>query len=219
MNIQAVRVKEEEEPMEVDAMVVRDRPITKEMTSPPLMVSHHHFSIKSEDQVLQMHPGAKMADSRLHSLKIEDTFDSKTASKFQFRVKLEDVPGSKMEDQLLLKAKNAERPLSAAKMSNRFLTGAKMEEQFPSGAKLENQLLLGNKVETRLIPGAKMAEQVFPGVKTEEQLFFGVKTEEQFNSGAKMADQCLRAVLWQDMSVNLASTLLHQLSGNDAAKT
>ncbi|XP_077598733.1 uncharacterized protein LOC144213889 isoform X2 [Stigmatopora nigra] len=31
-------------------------------------------------------------------------------------------------------------------------------------------------------------------------------------SGAKMAEQCLRAALWQDMSVNLASTLLHRLS-------
>ncbi|KAG7255068.1 hypothetical protein CRUP_017776, partial [Coryphaenoides rupestris] len=30
--------------------------------------------------------------------------------------------------------------------------------------------------------------------------------------GSKMAEQCLKAVLWQDMSVNLASTLLHQLS-------
>ncbi|XP_034533155.1 zinc finger protein 827-like isoform X2 [Notolabrus celidotus] len=240
VHIHAVRVKEEEEPMEVDTLVVRDRPIKKEMTSPSLMASRHHFSIKTEDQVLsghkngeQMHPGATMADRCLHGLKREDTFDtsSKTAaslvsgaSKLQFRVKMEDhsvsgakmedqlLPGAKMEERLLLKAKNAERPLSAAKMSNRFLTGAKMVDQFPSGAKLENQLLLGNKMESRLIPGAKMADQVFPGVKTEDQLFFGVKSEDQFNSGAKMADQCLRAVLWQDMSVNLASTLLHQLS-------
>ncbi|XP_065806680.1 zinc finger protein 827-like [Labrus bergylta] len=240
VNVHAVRIKEEEEPMEVDTLVIRDRPITKERTSLSPMASHRHYSIKTEDQRLscdnieeQMHPGAKMADQCLHGLKAEDSFytGSKTTdslvtgdNKFQFRVKLEDrgVSGAKMEDQLLsgakmeerllLKAKIAEKPPSAAKMSNAFFSGAKMEDQFPSGAKMENQLLVGTKIETRLLPAAEMADLVFSGVKTEEQLFFGVKTEDQFNSGAKMADHCLRAVLWQDMSVNLASTLLHQLS-------
>ncbi|XP_044039841.1 uncharacterized protein LOC122870111 isoform X3 [Siniperca chuatsi] len=243
-----VRVKEEEEPMEVDTLVVsdllHDPPITKEITPPsPKMASHHLFSIKTEDQGLsgnkmaeQLHPGAKMADQCLHGLKIEDRFytggcqpGSKTAdgvvsgaNKFQFRVKMEPASGTKMEDQLLsgpkmedqllFKAKIAERPFSAAKMSNKFLSGVKMEDQFPSGAKMENQLLFGTKMENRLLPGAKMVDHVFSGVKTEEQLFFGAKMEDQFTSGAKMADHCLRAVLWQDMSVNLASTLLHQLS-------
>ncbi|XP_049423590.1 uncharacterized protein LOC125883390 isoform X2 [Epinephelus fuscoguttatus] len=229
-----VRVKEEEEPMEVDSLVASDlihnRAVPKEITPPPPeMASHHLFSIKTEDQVAeQLHPGAKMADQCLHGLKIEDTFytggcqpGSKTAdsvvsgaNKFQFRVKLEDhgpsgakledrlLSGAKLEDQLLFKAKLAERPFSAAKMSNKFLSGVKMEDQFPPGAKMENQLLFGTKMENRLLPGTKMADHVFSGAKTEEQLFFG----------AKMEDQCLRAVLWQDMSVNLASTLLHQLS-------
>ncbi|KAK9525075.1 hypothetical protein VZT92_017416 [Zoarces viviparus] len=215
-----VRVKEEEEPMEVDTMVasdlVQNRPIPKEIPSPSLkMASHHLFSIKTEDQGLrgkkvaeQLHPGAKMADQRLHGLKIEDTFytggcqpGSKTAhavvsgaNTLQFRVKMEDrgVSGTKMADQLLFKAKIAERPFSAAKMSNKFLSGFKMEN--------------------RLLPGAVVADGVFSGAKAEEQLFFGAKMEDQFSPGAKMADQCLRAVLWQDMSVNLASTLLHQLS-------
>ncbi len=249
MNIHGVRVKEEEEPVEVDTLVVsdlvHDRPITKEITPPSTkMASHHLFSIKTEDHGLsgnkmeeQLHPGAKMADQCLHGLKIEDSFyiggcqpGSKTAdslvsgaNKFQFRVKMEDdgtkmgdqlLSGAKMEDQLLFKAKIAERPFSAAKMSNKFLSGVKMEDQFPSGAKMENQLLFGTKMENRLLPGANMVDRVFSGAKTEEQLFFGAKMEDQFTSGAKMADQCLRAVLWQDMSVNLASTLLHQLSGN-----
>uniref|UniRef100_A0A8P4KQB5 C2H2-type domain-containing protein n=1 Tax=Dicentrarchus labrax TaxID=13489 RepID=A0A8P4KQB5_DICLA len=240
VNSLGVRVKEEEEPMEVDTLVVsdlvRDRPITKEIMTPlSSMASHHLFSIKTEDQSLrgnktaeQLHPGAKMADQCLHGLKIEDTFytggcqpGSKTAdsvvsgaNKFQFRVKMEDhgvsgtkmadqlLSGAKMDDQLLFKAKIAERPLSAAKMSNKFLSGVKMEDPFPPGAKMENQLLFGTKMENRLLPGAKMVDHVFSGAKTEEQLFLGAKVE----------DQCLRAVLWQDMSVNLASTLLHQLS-------
>lgn len=249
MNSHVVRVKEEEEPMEVDTLVVsdlvRDRPITKDLNPPSPMPSRHLLSIKTEDQGLsgnkvaeQSHPGANMADQCLHGLKIEDTFytggcqpGSKTAdsvvsgaNKFQFRVKMEDhsgatmgdqlLSGAKMEDQLLFKAKIAERPFSAAKMSNKFLSGVKMEDQFPSGAKMENQLLFGTKMENRLLPGAKMVDHVFSGAKAEEQLFFGAKVEDQFTSGAKMADQCLRAVLWQDMSVNLASTLLHQLSGN-----
>lgn len=227
-----VRVKEEEEPLEVDTVVaadlINDRPITKDMsTSTPKIPSYHIFPMKTEDQSLrgnkmavQLHPGAKMADQCLLGLKIEDTFfnegrqagfkrgDSVVsgAHKFQIRVKMEDhgtsgtimadqlLSGAKMEDQLLFKAKLAERPFSRAKVSNKFLSGIKTEE-WP-------------------LPGAKMGEQGFSRAKTEEQLVFGAKTEDQFTSGAKMADQCLRAVLWQDMSVNLASTLLHQLSGN-----
>ncbi|XP_078100330.1 uncharacterized protein LOC144513210 [Sander vitreus] len=266
----AVRVKEEEEPMEVDALVasdlVHDQQIPKEMSpASPKMASHCLFGIKTEEEGLcgntvaeQPHPGAKMGDQCLHGLKIEDRFytggcqrgatgaDSAVSAnnKFQFRVKMEDhgvsgtnmadqlLSGAKMDDQLLFKAKIAERPFSATKMSSKFLSGAKMEDQFPSGAKMEdqfpsgakmedqfpsgakmeNQLLFGAKMENQLVFGAKMADRVFSGVKTEEQLFLGAKMEDQFTSGAKMADQCLRAVLWQDMSVNLASTLLHQLS-------
>nr|XP_046236983.1 uncharacterized protein LOC124054707 isoform X2 [Scatophagus argus] len=249
VNRHTVRIKEEEEPMEVDTLVVSDlvheRPITQEITPPPAVGSHRLFSIKSEDQGVSgdkmaelLHPEANMAEQCLHGLKTEDKFysggcrpDSKTAdclisgaNKFQFRVKKVDhgisgakmadqlLSGAKMEDQLLLKAKTVERPFSAAKMSNKFLSGVKLEDQFPSGAKMEDQLVFGTKMENRFLPGAKVVNQVCSGAKTEEQLFFGAKMEDQFPSGAKMADQCLRAVLWQDMSVNLASTLLHQLS-------
>ncbi len=244
MNSHVVRVKEEEEPMEVDTLVVSDRfhdqPITKEITKPSSMGSHHLFSIKAEEGALsgnkateQLHPGAKMVDQCLHGLKTEDRLftegcqsHSKSpesvisgANKIPYRVKMEGhgISGAKMTDQLLFKAKIAERQFSAAKMSNKFLSGAKMEDQFPTGAKMENQLLFGTKTENGLLPGATIANHVFSGAKAEEQLFFGAKMEDQFISGAKMADQCLRAVLWQDMSVNLASTLLHQLSGTTHA--
>lgn len=236
MNSHGVRIKEEEEPMEVSDLV-HDRPITKEIMPPSSVASHHLFSNKTEHQshsgnkmAEQLHPRAKMADQCLRGLKTEDKFytggcqpgsnmaDSLVsgANTFQFRVKMEDhgdLSGAKMEDQLLFKTKIAEQPLSAAKMSNKYLSGANMEDQFPSEAKMEDQLLFGTKMENGLLPGAKMVNHVFSGAKTEEQLFLGAKMEDQFTSGAKMADQCLRAVLWQDMSVNLASTLLHQLSG------
>ncbi|XP_070848961.1 zinc finger protein 827-like [Chaetodon trifascialis] len=214
VNSHGVRVKEEEEPMEVDTLVASDL-VTKEIMPPPSMASHHLFSVKTEDQSVSgsaggelLRPGAKMADQHLHGLKIEDRFyaggcqpgakmaDSVASgvNKLQFKVKMEErgVSGAKMAEQLLFQAKLAERPFSAAKVSNKFLSGVKMEDQLP--------------------PGAKMVDRVFSGAKTDEQLFLGAKMDDQFTSGAKMADQCLRAVLWQDMSVNLASTLLHQLS-------
>jgi len=222
-----LRLKEEEELMEVDT-VAQNLPVTE-------MGSRHLFTLKTEDRGLsgnnmadQLHPGAKMADHCLLGVKAEDRFcvgscqsASKAtvstvsgANKFQYRVKIEDHSVSGVEigshlltgvkDQLPIKTKTAERPFSGAKMSNSFLPEIKMEDHFPSGVMMENQL----------VSGVKMTAQVLSGAKMEEQLFFGAKMEDQFTSGAKMADQCLRAVLWQDMSVNLASTLLHQLSGN-----
>ncbi|XP_013771640.1 zinc finger Y-chromosomal protein-like isoform X2 [Pundamilia nyererei] len=223
VNGHVVRLKEEEEPMEVDT-VAQSQIVTEDVALPaPKKVNHHIFSVKTEDRGLtgnkvaeELHPRAKMADRCLFGLKVEGKFcaegcppvsamaDSAVsgAKQFHFQVNMEDVSGTKMsdhlltgakmEDQLLFKAKFAERPFSGVKVTNKFLSGVKTEDKFASGAKMENQ--------------------VFSGVKMEEQLFFGAKMEDQFTSGAKMADQCLRAVLWQDMSVNLASTLLHQLS-------
>lgn len=220
MNSHGVRIKEEEEQMEVSDLV-HDRPVTKELAQLSMMAGHQLFSNKTEDQIHtsskmaeQLHPGAKIADQCLHGLKTEDTFypggcqavsdtaDSPIsgASMFQFKVKKEDhgdQSGDKMEDQHLFKTKIPEQPFFAAKI----------EDIFPSGAKMEDQLLFGTKMEN------SMVDHVFSGAKTEKQLFLGAKMEDQFTSGPKMADQCLRAVLWQDMSVNLASTLLHQLSG------
>ncbi|KAG7461381.1 zinc finger 827-like [Solea senegalensis] len=217
-----VRVKEEEEPMEVDAVAISDliheRPLATEMTSfPPKMQSCRLFAIKTEEQSLSSNrttehllPRAKMADRCLLGLKMEDGFFPRGphvgteaavgVNEFHFRVKMEAqdgakmaeelLSGAKMEDQFLLKTKHlSERPKLG---HSKCLSGVKMEEAFPSGAKMAD----------RLLPGTNMADQVFSRVKAEEQLFFG----------AKMEDQCLRAVLWQDMSVNLASTLLHQLS-------
>ncbi|KAF7229714.1 zinc finger protein 827 isoform X1 [Nothobranchius furzeri] len=225
VNSHVLKVKEEEEPMEVNP-TTQNQPIMEDLTHSALrMASHHLFTVKTEDQditgdkmVDQLHLGAKMVDQCLFGLKAEDRFSagscqpaSKTtaglvtgANSFQFQVKLEDfsVPGSRMNSPLLngakmddrhpVKAKIAARPFSEVRANKRLFSGVKKEDQFPSGAMMENVF----------IPGAKMAAQVLTGAKLEEQLLFG----------AKMEDQCLRAVLWQDMSVNLASTLLHQLS-------
>ncbi|XP_037116201.1 zinc finger protein 827-like [Syngnathus acus] len=78
----------------------------------------------------------------------------------------------------------------------------KQEGEEISADTLAEQILLRGKTEEETRP------RLFSGVAVEEQQFFG----DQLCSGAKMAEQCLRAALWQDMSVNLASTLLQQLS-------
>ncbi|XP_037537854.1 uncharacterized protein LOC119414775 [Nematolebias whitei] len=205
VNSHVLRLKEEEEPVEVSPVA------QNQLTSEEIMTSHHLFTVKSEDHSLTgSQTGAKMVDQCLHGLQTVCHPASKTttnvingANGFQFRVKLEDLEisemsrhlltGAKMEDNRPANAEIAERPFSGVKM-NKFFSGVKMEDAFLSGASTENGFM----------PGAKMAAQVFTGAKMEEQLFFGANVEEQ----------CLRAVLWQDMSVNLASTLLHQLSGN-----
>ncbi|XP_062239523.1 uncharacterized protein LOC133949612 [Platichthys flesus] len=211
VNCHDVRIKEEEEPMEVDTRAVsdliRDRSGTRDTSSSSPKMANHHLVIKSEDQGLHRnedHEG-KMSEQCLLGLKMEDSFftegsGSKTgdgaasgSSTFPFHgvsgTKMTNLlSGVKMEEQFLFKAKLAERPFSSAK----FLSGVKMEDEFYSGVKMENQLL----------SEAEVMDPVFSRAKAEEQLFFG----------AKMEDPCLRAVLWQDMSVNLASTLLHQLS-------
>ncbi|XP_019711676.1 zinc finger X-chromosomal protein-like [Hippocampus comes] len=85
----------------------------------------------------------------------------------------------------------------------------KVEEEESSAATLAEQILLRGKMEEETQP------RLFSGVAMEDRQFFG----DQLCSGAKMAEQCLRAALWQDMSVNLASTLLHQLSERVAKST
>lgn len=142
----------------------------------------------------------------------------KMASHHLFTIKTEDqgLSGIKMAEQLHPGAKMAEQCLLGLKIEDEFYTGgcqpgSKTADSIVSGA---TNFQFRVKMEDRGISGAKMSDQLLSGAKIEEQLFFGAKMEDQFTSGAKMADQCLRAVLWQDMSVNLASTLLHQLSGN-----
>lgn len=194
-------LKEEEEPMEVDTLD-QNPPITEEMAHSTLrMASHHLFSVKTEDRNVmddQFHLGAKMADQCLLGLKVEERFcaaSCQTASKtagsavsetdrFEFGVKAEGVSGARTGDHLL--------------------NGAGMEDQFPVKAKAAERPFSGAKMSNKLLSGGKVTAQVFSAANADEQLFFG----------AKMEEQCLRAVLWQDMSVNLASTLLHQLSGN-----
>lgn len=229
MNSSGVGIKEEEEPVEVNTLDVSDliqcQPPANEVTSPSSTSSRSHlFSSKTSDQCVmkkaeQSSTRAKTAEQHLHSLKMVDRFypggcqAAKTsgslvsgANTFQFRVKLEghgDLSGAKLEDQVLFKTHPLEQPLSAATMSHPFLPAVKTEDQFSPGTKMEDLISFAPIGENELLPGAKMEKHIISGAKTEEQLFFG----------ANMEDQCLRAVLWQDMSVNLASTLLHQLSG------
>ncbi|XP_005811484.2 zinc finger protein 827-like [Xiphophorus maculatus] len=214
-----LRLKEEEEPLEVDAMTPSQL-VVKETTHSTLrMTNHHLFNVKPENQFLtrnnpaeQLHPGANMVDQYSFGLNAGDGFSSShpadcflnASNGFQFQVKLEDCsapetavedllhPRAKMDNLRPVNAKISEKPFNGAKMSNKFFSGITKESQFPSAAMLENGV----------VSGAKMAAQVFSGAKIEEHFLFG----------AKMEDECLRAVLWQDMSVNLASTLLHQLS-------
>lgn len=204
VNGHVLRLKEEEEPVEVN-LVTPNQPVSDEISHPALrMTSHHLFTVKTEDQNLTGNTTrTKIVDQCLLGLQSICHPTSKTtanrANNSQFRVKLEDhgiselshllFTGAKMEDSCPVKAKIAELPFSDVNV-NKFFSDVKKDD--PA-------------VENGFLSGAKMAAQVFTGVKMEEQLFFG----------ANMEEQCLRAVLWQDMSVNLASTLLHQLSGNN----
>lgn len=211
VSIHGVRIKEEEVPMEVDAIcdAALDQPITMEVTLPSRL-----FAIKMEDtghrgnkMEEQRRNGAKMVDQHLNGLTREDTCSPggrqpRPPSHFQLRVKTEAPAGTKMNDQLLYKPKPAGQPLPAA-------SRAATVGQHPPGAHME----------AGLHPGANMVEHVLCGPQSEEQLCSGPRAEDQYASGAKMADQYLRAILWQDMTVNLASTLLHQLSGNTHTHT
>lgn len=206
--------------MEVSDLV-HNGPMTKESAQLPVMASHQMFRSEAEDQMVasnktgeQLCPAAKITGQCLNGLKTEDSFypaafqtapamaDSLVpgAAVFQLKVKTEDCRDqseAKMKEQLLFTRKSPEQPFFPAKI----------EDVFPAGAKMEEQLLFGTKMEN------SMTDHVFTGAKIERPLFMGTKIEDQLTCGPKMADQCLRAVLWQDMSVNLASTLLHQLSG------
>lgn len=232
MKSSGVAIKEEEEPVEVNALdsadLIPQEPVADEVTPPPSISSHSRpYSSKTGEQCAkkkaeQSSTRAKTAEQHFHGLKMVDRLypggrqaASQTsgclvpaANAFQFRVKLEDhgdLSGAKMEDQVLFRTDTLGQPLAAAKMSQPFLPGVPTEVQFPPGAVTEDLLPFGPVGENELPPGAKMEEHIFSGAKAEKQLFFG----------ANMEDQCLRAVLWQDMSVNLASTLLHQLSGTN----
>ncbi|XP_056156777.1 zinc finger protein 62 homolog [Lampris incognitus] len=92
----------------------------------------------------------------------------------------------------------------------------KLEGQSPPGAAMANRALHseGRELEGPFHSGTKMADHAFFGSNVADKLQFRVKMEEPDLPGPKMADQCLTAVLWQDMSVNLASALLHQLSAS-----
>lgn len=200
-NGHVLRLKEEEEPVEVN-LVTQSQPPPEEISPPALrMTSHHLFTVKTEDQNPTGNTTETIVDQCLLGLQTVCHSALKTtanrSSSSQFRVKLEDhdiselshrlFSGAKMEDNRPVKAKTAELPFPDVNF-NQFFSDVKQED--PA-------------VENGFMSGAKVAAQVFTGVKMEEQLFFG----------ANMEEQCLRAVLWQDMSVNLASTLLHQLSG------
>ncbi|XP_072314788.1 uncharacterized protein [Eucyclogobius newberryi] len=206
MNSQSVRVKEEEEPMEVDSLAAFDlsrnnRPIAEQLSlcppPPPPPINRKLFNIKTEESETKTQAGAKMSDRRVFDLgglyRRESAFD--------VQVKREDGGGGGG-------AVTVEQLLSGARTD--CLPKAKAPEQHLNVEKKRNSRASGVDLSRYVASGAR-ASDLLP-IKTEELLFFGAKMEEQFAAGPKMADQCLRAVLWQDMSVNLASTLLHQLS-------
>ncbi|XP_030017393.1 zinc finger protein 827-like isoform X2 [Sphaeramia orbicularis] len=221
VNSHVVRVKEEEEPMEVDTLAPSNlihNGSTGEKMAPlsHTLVSRHLFNVSTDDKSTGgrqtpelFQPGVQMVDRRLLGLKIEDKLYGST------RVD-GGVSGANRGNKFDLKVKKENSCVTGAKMMEHLLSGAKAEDQFVftvnpaeqpfTGAKINNKFVCES--EGHIVSGAQTEKQL----KTEEQLCFGTKMEEQFTSGAKMADQCLRAVLWQDMSVNLASTLLHQLS-------
>lgn len=249
MTCHGVRVKEEEEPMDVDAAAAlmvsdlcHDRPITTEMTLCAQKVENHHMlTVKTEEPGLSRN---KMADGCPHDLQTEDSFftgahhdgpETTDGVRGQQRVETDVPDASKMAEDLPKKSllcvkaieqcsKKEEELQPTAKMVNQVFLKLKTEEPFGTGAKMEvwftprthtadqefpkvrtaQQASSLVRMENRFLTGANMADQVFLKVKTEEQ--------PQLVFGTKMEEQCLRAVLWQDMSVNLASALLHQLS-------
>lgn len=193
-----MQVKEEDEPMDVDSLAAFDlnqshRAITE--LSPLLpQTPVNLFSLKTEEEGgSKVAAGAKMSDHVLFGLSSFYTSAPAKENTFEVKVKQEEcgLPGAKMVEQLLSAAKMDD--LLKSKVSNQRCNGTRKRGGFSNAA-----------------PGVRSNSALL--IKTEEPLFLGAKMEEQFGTGAKMADQCLRAVLWQDMSVNLASTLLHQLS-------
>lgn len=180
-----VRVKEEEESMEADTLAQN-------------MASNHLFTIKTESpgiggvtKAAQLHPGTNMADQCPVGPKVEDTFYN----------------GSRQSGSMTADSSNFQ---FRVKVEDHGVAPPGTPEHVSPGANMEEQFLFKAKAAERPFSTSKFLS----GVNMEDQVFSGAKTEDPFTCGAKMADQCLRAVLWQDMSVNLASTLLHQLSGN-----
>ncbi|RVE60804.1 hypothetical protein OJAV_G00184200, partial [Oryzias javanicus] len=199
-----LRVKEEEEPMDIDTMA-QNQQIKEDIPHSTLgMECQHLFTVKSEEHGLpgnslaeQCLLGSRMSEQFLLGLQMEDRLcggsfqtaseshpDASKANKCHYRMKVEDCT------------------VFGARMDSHLLPRAGVEDQLSVNATVSERPASGPKTSDKFLPGAKMAAQLFPVAPTDEQLFFG----------AKMEDQCLRAVLWQDMSVNLASTLLHQLS-------
>ncbi|XP_034020335.1 uncharacterized protein LOC117504952 isoform X2 [Thalassophryne amazonica] len=195
--------------------------------------------IKTEQKLLfgakigaQLTSGSRMASPDLAIMKMEQQCSLGTKMDYQFNpgVKMSGQDwsriktghkifyGAKMENQTSFGDRMVGPESSQTKMKKQFFFGAKMEDQFTSAAqvagpelpRMKDQLFFGAKMEDHFTFGAKIASPDLCGM--DQQLFFGEKMEDQLTSGAKMVDQCLRAVLWQDISVNLASTLLHQLS-------
>ncbi|XP_028331107.1 zinc finger protein 827-like [Gouania willdenowi] len=185
---QEVTLEEDEDPTDVSA-VVKKQPITEEVAQPT-----EESCIGGNKVTEQFYGRAKMADQLHLPIKVEDEIYGDDCQ-----------ISSKLTDGVTLASGNFNFWM---KMENNNIAGAKMADN----AKVEHQFPFNAKIGERPSSAATMEDELPSGAKMENLLFSGAKMEEQFYTGAKMADQCLRAVLWQDMSVNLASTLLHQLS-------
>ncbi|KAM8882732.1 uncharacterized protein ACB058_002385 isoform 1-T1 [Synchiropus picturatus] len=184
VNHHGVKVKEEEVSVEVSDLI---RVPLISQTAPKLR-SHHLLTSQNEEHIL---PNFKVKPQFFTS---SQQSGSSGAEAFQFRVKIENEDVNPISFQanvghhFRFNDKHSEQLFPRADL----FSGVTMEEKFPSNAQRDNQSFFGVK-----------KEDVFTSV---------FKTEEQFDSGGTMANHCLGAALWQDMSVNLASTLLHQLS-------
>lgn len=191
--------------MDIDTMA-QNQQIKEDIPHSTLrMECQHLFTVKTEEHGLHGNRladpcllGSRMSDQYFLGLQTEDRLCSgsfQTASKSH--------PDAPKANKCHLRMKVEDCTVFGARMDSHLLPGAGMEDQLSVKATVAERPVSGPKTSNKFLPAAKMAAQLFPVAPTDEQLFFG----------AKMEDQCLRAVLWQDMSVNLASTLLHQLSG------
>lgn len=200
-----LRVKEEEEPMEIGTMA-ENQQIKEDIPDSTLRTECQHlFTVKTEEDGL---PGNGLADQCL--------LGSRMSGQYLLGLQTEDrlcggsfQTGSKSQ----LDVSKANKSHVRMKVEDCSVFGARMDSHLPSGASMEEQLSVKATVAERPVSGPKTDNKFLHGAKMAAQLFSVAPTDEQLLFGAKMEDQCLRAVLWQDMSVNLASTLLHQLSG------
>ncbi|XP_068164457.1 zinc finger protein 827-like isoform X2 [Antennarius striatus] len=114
----------------------------------------------------------------------------------------------------------------AIKTEDQDLCGNETDAQRLSGVKVDDPFYLRGSAPNQCRvkredppPGARVEAEHPPEARVEAEPPPGARVEAEPPPGAKVEEQYLRAVLWQDMSLNLASTLLHQLSERASRST